>query len=47
MGTQILKSLVKRYNKERTRENWDLLENYIEDKHFCKDCGDLYFMKIQ
>lgn len=43
METQILKSLVKRYNKERTRENWDLLETHIEDKHFCKDCGGSIF----
>lgn len=43
METQILKSLVKRYNKERTRENWDLLETHMEDKNFCKDCGGSIF----
>jgi len=43
METEFLKSLVKRYNKERTRENWDLLETHIKDKHFCKDCGGSIF----
>ena len=43
MKTEILKSLVKRYNKERTLENWILLENNIDDKHQCKDCGGSIF----
>lgn len=39
MEAGILKSLISRYRKERTIENWILLENHIEDRKYCKDCG--------
>jgi hypothetical protein len=35
MEIEIIKSLVKRFRKERTKENWCLLENFIVDKSFC------------
>lgn len=43
MVIEILKSLVKRYNKEKTIENWILLENNIQDKHQCEDCSGSIF----
>jgi G:T-mismatch repair DNA endonuclease (very short patch repair protein) len=43
MEALFLKSLVKRYNNEPNIDNWLLLENYIEDKHFCMDCGGSIF----
>jgi len=43
MGIEFLKSLVKRYNKEPNINNWRLLEDHIDDKHFCKDCGESIF----
>ena len=43
METQILKSLIRRFNKEPTKENWTLLETHLQDKHFCKDCGESIF----
>lgn len=43
METEFLKSLVKRYNKEPNINNWKLLEDHIESKHFCKDCGGSIF----
>jgi hypothetical protein len=39
MEAEILRSLVSRHRKERTIENWILLENHIENKKSCKDCG--------
>jgi len=43
MEIDILKSLVKRFNNEKTIENWILLENHIDDKHSCKECGGPIF----
>jgi len=43
MEIEIIKSLVKRFRKERTKENWCLLENFIVDKSFCITCNGSIF----
>lgn len=43
MEIEIIKSLVKRFRKERTKENWCLLENFIMDKSFCITCNGSIF----
>jgi len=44
MGTEIIKSLVKRFRKSRSIEDWSLLENFIEDKSPCRVCqGPVFY----
>jgi hypothetical protein len=44
METEIMKSLVKRYRSTRLREDWCLLENFIEDKSPCRICqGPVFY----
>jgi hypothetical protein len=44
METEIIKSLVKRFRKTRSIEDWSLLENFIEDKSPCRICkGPVFY----
>jgi hypothetical protein len=43
METDIMKSLVKRFRNDSTKENWVLLENFIEDKSPCIICNGPIF----
>jgi len=39
MEIDIIRQLIRRYNKERSKDIWILLERYIDDKSPCKGCG--------
>jgi G:T-mismatch repair DNA endonuclease (very short patch repair protein) len=43
METEIMQSLVKRFRNDSTKENWVLLENFIEDKSPCIICNGPIF----
>jgi len=43
METEIIKSLLKRFRNDRTKKNWELVENLIEDKSFCFVCNGPIF----
>jgi hypothetical protein len=45
METEILKSLVRRFKLNPTKENWILMENIIEDKNNCSKCNGPIFYK--